>query len=95
MAAYIVIDIVVHDTTAYERYKALAPASLEAYGGRYIARGGKTATLEGSWAPQRVVILEFADVEKARAWHASPEYAPARAIRDSCATAQMIVVEGL
>ena len=95
MAAYIIVDIVVHDTTAYERYKALAPASIEAYGGRYIARGGKTATLEGAWAPKRLVILEFPDVESARAWQASPEYAPAKAIRESCASAQMIVVEGL
>jgi uncharacterized protein (DUF1330 family) len=95
MAAYIIVDIVVHDPTTYERYKTLAPASIEAYGGRYIARGGKTATLEGAWAPQRLVILEFPDLETARAWQASPEYAPAKAIRESCATSQMIIVEGL
>ena len=95
MAAYIIVDIVVNDANTYERYKELAPPSIAAYGGRYIARGGKTETLEGAWSPRRLVILEFPDVAKARAWQASPEYAPAKAIRESCASAQMIVVEGL
>ena len=95
MAAYIIVDIVVHDATAYEDYKALAPDSIAAFGGRYIARGGKTETLEGQWAPQRIVILEFPDVDRARAWQESKEYAPAKAIRERCASAKMIVVEGL
>lgn len=95
MAAYIIMDIVVHDAEIYERYKAIGPPSVTTYGGRYIARGGKTETLEGDWSPTRLVILEFPDADSARAWQASPEYAPAKAIRESCATTQMIVVEGL
>ena len=47
MAAYVIIDIVVHDSDAYDEYKLLGPPSVAEYGGRYIARGGKTETLEG------------------------------------------------
>ncbi|MEE4376412.1 MAG: DUF1330 domain-containing protein [Candidatus Competibacteraceae bacterium] len=36
------------------------PESIAAYGGRYLVRGGQCETLEGSWSPQRVVVLEFA-----------------------------------
>jgi uncharacterized protein (DUF1330 family) len=95
MAAYIIVEIDVHDATMYEEYKRLAPPSIATYGGRYIVRGGKTATLEGDWDPKRIVILEFPDLERACAWQASPEYAPARAIRERCANARMIAVEGL
>lgn len=95
MSAYIIVDIVVHDPATYEEYKTLAPPSIAAFGGRYIARGGKTETLEGDWSPNRIVILEFPDFEKARAWQASTEYAPAKAIRERAATARMIVVDGI
>ena len=48
MAAYLVVEIEVKDPGKYERYKALAPPSIAQYGGRYLARGGKTETLEGA-----------------------------------------------
>ena len=95
MPAYVIVQVDIHDPATYERYKALAPSSIAAYGGRYIARGGQSAALEGEWEPRRVVILEFDDVARARAWHASPEYREARALRHACARSQMIVVEGL
>jgi len=95
MAAYIVVDIDVKDATTYARYRDLAPPSIAQYGGRYIVRGGKTEILEGEWRPNRFVVIEFPDVEKARAWWASPEYAEAKALRQSCADSRMIVVEGI
>jgi uncharacterized protein (DUF1330 family) len=95
MAAYIIVEIDVHDPAMYEEYKALAPPSIEQYGGRYIVRGGRTATLEGDWSPKRIVVLEFPDMEKACAWQASREYAPAKAVRERSATTRMIAVEGL
>ena len=41
--------------------------------------------------PSRLVVLEFPDVARARAWWDSPEYAPAKAIRQSCADTQLII----
>jgi uncharacterized protein (DUF1330 family) len=95
MPAYVIVQVDVQDWTVYERYKLLAPASIAAYGGRYIARGGQTEALEGEWEPRRVVILEFDDVARARSWLDSPEYREARALRHASARTQMIVVEGL
>lgn len=94
MAAYVIVDITIADSVAYERYKAIAPASIAAYGGRYVVRGGETAVLEGEWSPTRLVVLEFADARQARAWWDSPEYAPAKAIRQSCAHTDMVLIEG-
>ena len=95
MAAYIIVDITIHDTEAYEGYKKLTPASLVAYEGKFIVRGGKTETLEGDWQPERFVILEFPTADKARQWWASEEYAPAKKIRQANATTKMILVEGI
>ena len=95
MAAYILVDIEVRDPVRYEDYKRLASISIAAHGGRYLIRGGAVEVLDGDWKPNRFVVLEFESVEKAKAWRNSAEYAKAREIRDSCAKANMIVVEGL
>ena len=81
MTAYVIVDIDVTDPVRYEDYKRLAAPTVEQYGGKYIARGGKTETLEGDWAPTRLVILQFDNAEQAKKWHDSAEYAPARALR--------------
>ncbi|MFL5344398.1 MAG: DUF1330 domain-containing protein [Hyalangium sp.] len=95
MPAYVVVEVEVHDAQTYERYKKLAPPAIAAYGGRYLVRGGATEVLEGSWKPPRFVVLEFPTAERARAWWSSPEYAEAKALRQSCAHTQMLLVEGL
>jgi uncharacterized protein (DUF1330 family) len=95
MPAYLISQITVRDATTYERYKTLAPPSIAVYGGRYVVRGGATETLEGSWQPSRLVILEFPSVDRARAWWDSPEYAPAKALRQTCADTEMLIVDGL
>jgi uncharacterized protein (DUF1330 family) len=95
MPAYVAVQITVNDPVVYERYKELAPPSIRQYGGRYIIRGGRVETLEGTWNPKRFVMLEFPDMASARAWWSSPEYAEAKALRQSCAGTEMILVEGL
>lgn len=95
MTAYVIVDIDVTDPVRYEDYKQLAAPTVELYGGKYIARGGRTETLEGDWSPTRLVILQFEDVEQARKWHDSTEYAPARALRHETATSDMVVIEGV
>ena len=94
MAAYIIVEVTVHDEKAYEDYKKLTPATLAAYDGQFVVRGGKTEALEGDWQPQRVVVLQFPTVEKAKAWYASPAYAGAKAIRQKAASTKMMLVEG-
>jgi uncharacterized protein (DUF1330 family) len=95
MTAYVIVDIDVHDPVGYEEYKKLAPAAVELYGGKYIARGGKTETLEGDWSPSRLVILQFENSEQAKQWLNSEEYREARGMRHQTAKSQMVVIEGL
>jgi uncharacterized protein (DUF1330 family) len=95
MPAYIVVEVDVHNPTEYEDYKKLTPGSLKNFQGKFIVRGGKTETLEGDWSPKRFVMLEFPSIELAKAWWASEEYAPAKALRQRTATSKMIVVEGV
>jgi uncharacterized protein (DUF1330 family) len=95
MSAYVVVEIEVLDPKRYETYKQLAPPSIAQYGGRYVARGGEVTTLEGTWSPKRLVILEFPSVDQAKAWWNSTEYAEAKALRQAVARTQMIVVAGL
>ena len=95
MPAYLIAQVTVRDATTYERYKDLVPPSIALYGGRYLARGGLTETLEGSWRPKRIVVLEFPSVERARQWWGSPEYAEAKALRQASADTEMLLLEGL
>lgn len=95
MTAYIIVDIEVTDPVGYEDYKRLASPTLAIYGGKYIARGGNTEVLEGEWIPKRLVILEFENSERAKAWLKSPEYAEARKLRHTYAKSNMVVVDGV
>ena len=94
MAAYVIVEVDIHDEALYEDYKKLTPAAVAAYEGQFVVRGGMAETLEGDWQPQRIVVLQFPTVEKAKAWWASPEYTPAKAIRQKAATTKMLVLEG-
>ena len=94
MAAYLIIEVDVHDATQYEAYRSPTAPSLLHYNGKFIVRGGATETLEGDWDAKRIVVLEFPTKEKAKQWWSSEEYAPAKAIRQRSATTKMILVEG-
>lgn len=95
MAAYLVVDISVHDPAGYEGYKAAVPPLIAQYGGRYLARGGAVEVLEGDWRPNRLVIVEFADADAAKAFWNAPAYAALRAQRQATTHSQMIVVQGV
>lgn len=95
MTAYVIVDINVTDPVRYEDYKKLAAPTVEMYGGKYIARGGKSETLEGDWTPTRLVILQFENIEQAKAWHDSVEYSEAKHLRHATAISQMVVIDGV
>lgn len=94
MPAYVIVDVTVNDPERYPEYSRQVPATLEPYGGRFIVRGGATETVEGTWAPGRLVVIEFPTMEKAKAWYDSPEYGPARSLRWQLADAHLLFVEG-
>ena len=95
MPAYIVVETDIHDAEQYELYKQASPAAVEAGGGRFIARGGEVVILEGDWQPERLVLLEFPDLEAAKRFYESPEYQDAKRLREGAAGLNMVAVEGL
>jgi uncharacterized protein (DUF1330 family) len=95
MPAYLISTIEITDPAGYEEYRKLVAPVLQQYGGRFIVRGGAVHYLEGQWQPKRVVVVEFENVERARAFSDAPEYAQAKAIRQRTSNSSVIVVEGL
>lgn len=95
MTAYVIVDIDVKDPVTYKEYVGLAPATVEMYGGKYLARAGRTEKLEGDWVPKRLVILQFDSLERARQWLDSPEYKPIKRLRHQAAVSNMVGIEGV
>jgi uncharacterized protein (DUF1330 family) len=91
--AYVIIEQEVTDPETFNKvFSPQAPPTIEAFGGRYIARGGQTAVLDGE-APKRIVILAFPSLDAAKAWRFSPIYSELAKIRDKAAKVQSYAVE--
>jgi uncharacterized protein (DUF1330 family) len=95
MAAYVIVDGRVTDPERYRVYQALAEQALAEAGGHFLARGGLTDVLEGTWDPERLVVIEFPDAPTARAWYEGAGYQAAIAARTGAAELKMVVVEGV
>ena len=91
---YIIAQVDVTNPQQYAEYTKLTPGLIEKAGGRFVARGGRTATLEGPAAKGRIVIIEFPSFERAQEFYNSPDYVAARKLRADAATAQFVLVEG-
>ena len=94
MSAYVVVNVDVHNPDQYKEYVKMVPATIAQYGGRFVVRGAEIHQMEGTWPRPRLVIVEFPDVDTAKRWWASPEYAPAKAMRQANSTADLVIVEG-
>jgi uncharacterized protein (DUF1330 family) len=90
-----IVHLEVLDPTAYAEYSKAVPATIAAHGGRFLVRGGAVEVLEGEFMPKRVVVLEFPDVDTAKGWYRSPEYAPLIAMRKRAARGSFYMVTGV
>ena len=90
---YWIARVDVRDPEGYKAYVAAAKPAFEAHGAKFLARGGEFAALEGT-ARSRNVVIEFDSVETARACYESDDYQKAKAIRQTVAEAEMIIIEG-
>jgi uncharacterized protein (DUF1330 family) len=95
MAAYIVGKIDVTNWDRYREYTKVTPGVIKKYDGKFMVRGGDMVTLEGPEASQRIILLEFPTLEKAKAFYNSPEYREARKLREGAANAQLIAIQGV
>ena len=96
MPAYVIATVTdAWDQATLVEYRKGTTATVAAHGGRFVARGGRHEVLEGDYAPIRVVIIEFPDLEAARGWYESDGYAPLRELRRSASTTDIYVVAGV
>jgi uncharacterized protein (DUF1330 family) len=95
MSAYVIANVDIRDPVRYAEYVKLTPATIASFGGRFIARGGKSERLEGDTVANRIVILEFDTYEQAKAWYDSEGYRAARAVRQSASDGSLILVDGI
>lgn len=96
MPAYSIVAVDVNDPEEYAKYAELAGPAVLKYGGKFLARGGKTSVKEGS-ARARNVIVEFPDMETAEKFYHGPEYAEALkfALAEGVSERNYILVEGV
>ena len=94
MPGYVIAEVTVTHPEEYARYREMVPPTVAKYGGRFVVRGGKTETVEGEWAPTRLVVIEFESAARAREWWASEEYREAKALRQRTARSNVLTVEG-
>ena len=95
MAAYVVANVRVEDPERYAEYVAQVPATIELYGGRFLARAGHAERLEGAVEPARFVVLEFPSYEAAKAWYESEEYRPLLELRQATSSGDLILADGV
>jgi uncharacterized protein (DUF1330 family) len=95
MPAYFIAELEVTDPAIFEEYRKGVPATITAYGGRYLVRGGTLESLEGGWSPKRMVILEFPSMAQAKAWYGSSEYRDLLEMRKRSTNSRMVLIEGV
>ena len=90
---YWVARVDVHNDEGYKAYAAANPAIFKKFGGRYVVRGGKYESKEGS-SRSRNVVIEFPSYQAALDCYNSPEYQANIKVRKAHAEADIIVIEG-
>ena len=94
MKGYVVIDTEVVDQEAYSEFVEKVPAVLAEHGGRFLVRSSDAETIEGDWAPKRLVILEFDSLEAARGFIEDAYSGALGELRRRATTSRILVVEG-
>jgi len=94
MKAYVVAAETPKNESLFSEYRKAVPATLEAFGGQFIVRGGDLKLLEGEWPHPRLVIIEFPSREAAEGWYRSPAYQKIIGLRLSSTVGNLVIVEG-
>jgi uncharacterized protein (DUF1330 family) len=93
--AYMIARINVTDPEQYKNYIAATPAIIEKFGGKFIARGGETVTLEGERETRRIAVVEFPALDNIREFYDSAEYKAAMKLREGAAELDILGVAGV
>jgi uncharacterized protein (DUF1330 family) len=95
MPAYVIADVRdAWNADALQEYRRRNTEAVANYGGRFSVRGGAVELLEGTWDTERIVVIEFPDMNAARAWWSSEEYEAIKPLRRGASETNIILVEG-
>jgi uncharacterized protein (DUF1330 family) len=82
MSAYLIAEHIITDAAKFEEYRTKVGPMIAKYGGRYLTKSGSHKMPEGGhWKPERVVIIEFPNMDAVNAWYNSAEYQPLISLR--------------
>ena len=98
MPAYLIAEHKITDPIKFDEYRTKVGPMIARHGGRYLTKGGSHKFPEGGhWKPERVVIIEFPDMDTLYAWYNSSEYRPLIALRRECTSDMdmLITLEGI
>jgi uncharacterized protein (DUF1330 family) len=94
MKAYLVLDLSVNDFGGFKKYIAEIPAFIAKHSGKYIVQGVQPTTIEGDWRPERMVIIEFPEREKAEAFLGDPDIQELFKVRHATTTSKLVLADG-
>jgi len=94
MSVFLIIDIAVKDPEKYSRYIHQVPEIIEKYGGCYYVRGGQVTPFAGDWHPERIIVVEFPNIERLQQCFQSEEYLQLAPLREQSTITRAVVVEG-
>ncbi len=95
MSGYVIVEVEITDRAGYGEFMEKVTSTVEAYGGKFVVRGGDIDVVEGNWTPTRLAVMEFESAARAREWLSSGEYNELNELRTSSSTINMVLVEGL
>jgi uncharacterized protein (DUF1330 family) len=91
---YWIGHIEVHNPERYKDYIAGATPAYQEHGAKFLIRGGAFENREGDDIGSRHVVIEFKDLETAKACYESATYQKAREHRIAAASGHLMIVEG-
>ncbi|MGH6892819.1 MAG: DUF1330 domain-containing protein [Dongiaceae bacterium] len=95
MKAYCIVYEQIENPTMFEEYRKQVMPTIEAYGGRFVVRGGKFTVLEGEVPFERIAVLEFPSRKIAEDWYHSPAYQKILPLRLDATRCQFVVADGV
>ena len=102
MVAYLIAGNDVTNPEMMQEYAKVAGPTLAPYEAKLLAptpdkleTGGTIDHMEGDFRPKRVVLIEFPDMERAKAWYNSAEYQAIINLRLESSVGSLMFVEGV
>jgi uncharacterized protein (DUF1330 family) len=95
MPAYMIVTAKIKDRDAFiQGYGTAAAKLVTQFGGKYVLRGPGAELLEGDWGDgASMVISEWPDIDAAKTFWNSPEYAEAKKLREGVADVQVLLID--